>query len=66
MKEVRSPKKPMIYYYGIVLLVMLLFNLFITPLLMRGQVLEVDYGTFMRMIEEKDIGKVEVTHGSNE
>ena len=61
MKEVKSPKKPMIYYYGIVLLVMLLFNLFITPLLMRGQVLEVDYGTFMRMIEEKDIGKVEVT-----
>lgn len=61
MKEVKSPKKPMIYHYGIVLLVMLLFNLFITPLLMRGQVLEVDYGTFMRMIEEKDIGKVEVT-----
>ena len=42
-------------------MIMLLFNLFITLLLMRGQVLEVDYGTFMRMIEEKDIGKVEVT-----
>ncbi len=60
MKEVKSPKKPLFYYYGITLLVILLFNLIVTPLLMRGQVTEVDYGTFMRMIEEKQIGKVEV------
>ena len=60
MKEVKSPKKPLIYYYGIVLLVLLLFNLIVSPLLLHGQVTEVDYGTFMRMIEEKNIGQVEV------
>lgn len=60
MKEVKSPKKPLIYYYGIVLLIILLFNLLITPLLSRQQVTEVDYGTFMDMIDEKDIGTVQV------
>ena len=60
MKEVKSPKKPLIYYYGIVLLILLLFNLLVTPLLVQEQVQEVDYGTFMRMIEEGDIGQVEV------
>ncbi len=60
MKEVKSPKKPLIYYYGIVILVVLLFNLIVTPLLMKGQIVEVDYGTFMTMIEEKNIGSVEV------
>ncbi len=61
MKEVKSPKKPLIYYYGIVLLILLLFNLIVTPLLIQRQVTEVDYGTFMTMIEEKNIGRVEVT-----
>ena len=60
MKEVKSPKKPLFYYYGIILLVILLFNLIVSPLLMQQQVTEVDYGTFMRMIEEKNIGKVQV------
>ena len=60
MKEVKSPKKPLIYYYGIVLLIILLFNLLITPLLSRQQVTEVDYGTFMDMIDDKDIGTVQV------
>ena len=60
MKEVKSPKKPLIFYYGITLLVIILFNLIVTPLLTQSQVTEVDYGTFMRMIEEKQIGKVEV------
>ena len=60
MKEVKSPKKPLIYYYGIVLLIILLFNLLITPLLSRHQVTEVDYGTFMDMIDDKDIGTVQV------
>lgn len=60
MKEVKSPKKPLIYYYGIVILVLLLFNLFIAPMLMRPRVMEVDYGTFMRMIEEQDIGVVQI------
>ena len=53
MKEVKSPKKPLIYYYGIALLIILLFNLLIAPILVQGQVVEVDYGTFMDMIEEK-------------
>ena len=60
MKEVKSPKKPLLYYYSIVLIVILLFNCIVSPLLLRAQVEEVDYGTFMRMIEEKNIGEVEV------
>ena len=60
MKEVKSPKKPLIYYYGMALLVVLLFNMVVSPLLMRSRVSEVDYGTFMKMIEEKNIGEVEV------
>ena len=60
MKEVKSPKKPLIYYYLIITAVIVLFNLLVTPLLVKGQVTEVDYGTFMTMIDEKNIGKVEV------
>ena len=61
MKEVKSPRKPLIYYYGIVLLAILVFNMVVSPLLMNARVKEVDYGTFMKMIEEKNIGSVEVT-----
>lgn len=60
MKEVKSPKKPLIYYYCIVLLIVLLFNLLVTPLLSNSQVVEVDYGTFMDMIEAQNIGFVQV------
>ena len=60
MKEVKSPKKPMIYYYLIVLLVILVFNMVVSPLIANARVKEVDYGTFMRMIEEKKIDEVEV------
>lgn len=60
MKEVKSPKKPLIYYYGIVLLIIFLFNLFLPPLLSRQQVNEVDYGTFMDMIDDKNIGLVQI------
>ena len=60
MKEVKSPKKPLIYYYVIVLLVLAVFNFFISPLLLSQQVTEVDYGTFMSMTEKKNIGRVEV------
>ncbi len=59
MKEVKSPKKPLLYYYGITLLVILLFNLIVAPLMVRNQVTEVDYGTFMRMIEDGEIDKVQ-------
>ena len=61
MKEVKSPKKPLIYYYLLVLAVLALFNLLVTPMLARPQIDEVDYGTFMDMIEAEDIGMVEVT-----
>lgn len=60
MKEVKSPKKPLIYYYGIVLIVIVLFNLFVTPIIQKHQVIEVDYGKFMAMIEDKSIEAVEV------
>ncbi len=60
MKEVKSPKKPLLFYYGIALLIIVLFNVIVTPLLVKGRVTEVDYGTFMSMIEEKNIGSVEI------
>lgn len=43
MKEIKSPKKPLIFYYGIVLLLIVLFNLIISPILMERQVMQVDY-----------------------
>ena len=61
MNEVKTPKKPLIYYYGIVLIVLMLINLFVVPHLARMQIKEVDYGTFIRMTEQKQIGEVEVS-----
>ena len=60
MNEVKKPRKPLIYYYGIVLVALLLFNFLAVPWLSQRQVKEVDYGTFMTMTEEKQVGKVEV------
>lgn len=60
MKEVKSPKKPLIYYYGVAILVIFLFNMIVSPLLMKGQIKEVDYGTFMSMIEDKNVGEVQI------
>ena len=60
MKEVKSPKKPLIYYYLIVLAVLVIFNVIVSPLLLSQQVTEVDYGTFMSMTEDKKIGRVEI------
>ena len=60
MKEVQSPKKSLFYYYGIALVVLLLFNLIVAPLLAQRRVTEIDYGAFMKMIEEKNIGEVKV------
>ena len=61
MKEVKNPKKPLAYYYSITLIVLLLFNIFVAPLLNRQHVEQTDYSTFMRMIAEKKIGKVDVS-----
>ncbi len=60
MKEVQSPKKPLLYYYVIIAAVIILFNLILTPTLMKKQITDVDYGTFMTMINDKNIGKVEI------
>lgn len=60
MHEVKKPKKSLLYYYVIVLLVLMLFNALIMPMIVRNQVVEVDYGTFMRMSEENDVGLVQI------
>ena len=61
MKEVKSPKKPLIYYYVLVLAILFLFNMIVPSFLMRPQIDSVDYGTFMDMIDDQDIGQVEIT-----
>ena len=60
MNEVKNPKRPLVYYSIIALLAILIFNIFATPALFATQVKEVDYGTFMKMTEDGDIGLVEV------
>ena len=60
MNEVKKPRKPLIFYYGIVLIVILLFNLIAVPWFAERQIKEVDYGTFMTMTEEKQLGQVDV------
>ncbi len=60
MKEVKNPKRPLVYYYLIVLVVMMLFNAFIMPAIVSSQVQEVDYGTFMSMTYDGNIGLVQV------
>ena len=66
MKEVKSPKKPLIYYGLIVMAVLLLFNMLITPMIVQHRVKEVDYGTFVQMAEDKDLGLVEVDETENQ
>ena len=60
MKEVKTPRKPLAIYYAIVLLTLLLFNLVLLPWMEERQIKEVDYGTFMTMTEEKNIGRVDI------
>ena len=60
MNEVKQPKKPLAYYYGIVLVLLLLFNLLVMPMIADSRIKEVDYGTFMSMTENKQIGRVEI------
>ena len=60
MKEVKPSKKPLAIYYAIVLLVLLVLNLVFVPWLTERQVKEVDYGTFMSMTAEKQIGRVDI------
>ena len=60
MKEVKPPKKPLMYYYSIALMVLLLFNFIAVPWMAERQIKEVDYGTFMTMTEERNIKEVEI------
>ena len=62
MNEVKKPRKPLMFYYGVAMVIILLFNLFAMPMLESAMVTEVDYGTFMTMTQEKNIGKVEIQY----
>ena len=65
MKEVKTPKKPLIFYYTVALLVLFLFNLLAMPWLSEHQIHEVDYNTFVSMTEKKEIGQVEIQQQDN-
>ena len=60
MNEVKQPKRPILIFYIVMLILMLLFNMFVIPAMAKQQIKEVDYGTFMTMTENGEIGKVEV------
>ena len=60
MKEVKTPRKPLAIYYALVLLLLLLLNFVLLPWMEERQIKEVDYGTFMTMTEEKNIGRVDI------
>ena len=60
MKKVQKPKKPLIIYYLIALLVIILLNAFVFPMFIGGDVKEVDYGTFLTMVENKEVSKVQL------
>ena len=66
MKEVKSPKRPLIYYYLIVMGMILLFNMIITPLVVQSQIVETDYSTFVKMAENKELGEVEINETENQ
>lgn len=66
MNEVKKPRKPLIYYYTIVLIAIILFNFLAMPLISQARVKEVDYGTFITMTENKEIGKVEIQAQENQ
>ncbi|HIR16650.1 MAG TPA: ATP-dependent metallopeptidase FtsH/Yme1/Tma family protein, partial [Candidatus Caccocola faecigallinarum] len=60
LHEVQKPKKPLYYYYGVALLILMCFNLLAMPYMAEKQVKNIDYGTFMTMTENKEIGRVEI------
>lgn len=66
MQEVKKPKKPLIFYYAIVLIILLLFNFLAVPWFAQHQIKEVDYGTFIEMAENHELGQVEVQQQENQ
>ena len=65
MQEVKKPKKPLIFYYVVVMMILMLFNFLAMPWIARRQIQEVDYGTFLDMAENKELGQVEVQQQEN-
>ena len=65
MNEVKQPKRPLIYYYGLMLLLLMLFNFLFMPWLTKRQIHEVDYNTFVTMVEEGDVGAAEIQTQEN-
>ena len=65
MKEVKPPKKPLIFYYAVAMLAVFLFNFFAMPWLAQHQIKEVDYNTFVEMVEQDKVGKVEIQEQDN-
>ena len=66
MNEVKTPKKPLIYYYCIAMLVLMLFNILVMPWLNQLRVHQVDYGTFMTMTDNQEIAEVEIQEQENQ
>ena len=65
MNEVKSPKKPLLFYYILVLMFLLLFNLLAMPWMAEHRIQDVDYNTFVTMTENGEIGKVEIQQQNN-
>ena len=60
MKETKNPKRPLIYYYLIAMLALLLINAFLAPMLQKSRVQEVSYDTFLSMVSEGKVKEVEM------
>lgn len=65
MEQVKRPKKPLMFYYTIVLIILILFNIIAMPYIKEKQIKDVDYGTFISMTEKKEIKKVELQQQDN-
>ena len=65
MEQVKRPKKPLLFYYTIVLIILILFNIIAMPYIKEKQIKDVDYGTFISMTEKKEIKKVELQQQDN-
>ena len=66
MNEVKKPQKPLLYYYGVVMLVLLLLNLFVMPWLAQREIREVDYNTFITMVENGEVARADVQTSENQ
>ena len=65
MNEVKQPKRPLVYYYGLMLLLLMLFNFLIMPWFSKRQIVEVDYNTFVTMVDSGEVGQAEIQAQEN-